>query len=625
MFDSSFQLLLRRLGLVLLSYTLLRAVFFFFNYQYFAEASAGQVTLAFVHGLRFDVAALVIINSPFILLSLPPHGNLWHTGYQRSLQWLFVLTNAPFIALALVDVEFFKFIGRRSGNEVFTITGDVMQQLGQLARYYWYMGLGFAALVVALFKLYPQASAIPAPQPVLWQRYLRLVLVAGFVVLGIRGGMQLKPLRPAHAFVQEHASLGHLSLNTPFTFIKSIGKATLEEKHYFASDEAMLAALPVQPGRYTTPAGEPLRENVVLIILESFAAEYVGALNNGEGYTPFLDSLATQGLLFHNSFANGRKSIEALPSILSGIPSLLPDPYILSPYQSNTVYSAGHLLRDAGYTSAFFHGAANGTMGFNQYVAMAGIQRYYGLDEYPAELREQHFDGNWGIFDEPYLQYAVQEMNTFAQPFFSTVFTLSSHHPYTVPGQYKGRFPKGELEIHESVGYADHALREFFKAASQQPWYENTLFVLLADHTQKSIRPEYQQELGFYRVPLLLFHPAKKLQADEQKITQHADILPTLASYLQLPTDRLPLFGQSVLDPAAAGHALLYNGASYLMVRQDGVAELTADEQMRFHTFPEMKPAQTTQPKQEQQLKAYVQYFKNKMVANDLYFWLKKK
>ena len=624
MFDSSFQLLLRRLGLVFLLYTLLRGIFFAFNIDHFADASAGQVALAFVHGLRFDVAALVVINSLFILLSLLPHGNLQCPAFQRLLRWLFVFTNAPFIALALVDVEFFKFIGRRSGNELFTITGDVLGQLGQLASYYWYMGLVFAGLVFAIIRLYPASDAIPVQRPVLWQRYLRLLLVAGFVVLGIRGGIQLKPLRPAHAFVHEHTSLGHLSLNTPFTFIKSIGKTSIEEKHFYSSDEELLANLPVKPNRYAIPAGEPLQENVVLIILESFASEYIGALNNGEGYTPFLDSLATEGLLFRNSFANGRKSIEALPSILSGLPSLLPDPYITSPYQSNTVYSAGHLLRNAGYTTAFFHGAINGTMGFNQYTQMAGIQHYYGLDEYPSELRAGHFDGNWGIFDAPYLQYTVQEMSKFPQPFFSTVFTLSSHQPYTVPAQYEGKFPKGELEIHESVGYADYALQEFFKTASKQSWYENTLFILVADHTQKSIRPEYQNELGYHRVPLLLFHPAKKLKADVQKVTQHADILPTIVDYLQLPTDKLLLFGQSVLDSAATGHALLYNGVSYYLVQQDGVAELTSTDELRFHTFPELAPADSENPRQEQQLKAYVQYFKNKMLANDLYFWSRK-
>ncbi|WP_018478250.1 LTA synthase family protein [Pontibacter roseus] len=623
MFDSTFRLLLRRLGFVFLLYTLLRVVFYAFNYGTFAEADAGQIALAFVHGFRFDVAALVIINSLFILLSLLPQGNVQHPRYQLALKWLFVLTNAPFIALALADVEFFKFIGRRSGNEVFTITGDILDQLAQLARYYWYLVLGFVALVVAIARVYPKADAIPAQAPAVWLRYLRLLLVAGFVVLGIRGGIQLKPLRPAHAFVLEPAALGHLSLNSPFTFIKSIGKTQLEEKHYFVTDEELLATIDLNPYRYSQPDGPPLQENVVLIILESFAAEYVGALNGGQGYTPFLDSLAQHGLLFQNSFANGRKSIEGLPSILSGLPSLLQEPYIISPYQSNTLYSLGHLLQEAGYESAFFHGATNGTMGFNQFTQMAGIQRYYGLDEYPADRRSQDYDGNWGIFDEPYLQYVAKELNRFRQPFFTTVFTLSAHHPYTVPSQYKGRFPKGELEIHESVGYSDYALKEFFRTASQQPWYENTLFILVADHTQKSVRPEYQNELGYYRVPLLLFHPGKQLQGDEQKVTQHADILPTVVDYLNLPTDKVLPFGESVLDTTRSGRALFYNGASYFLVQQQGIAELTADDQTRSYTFPEMRPTSANES-QNRQLKAYVQYFRNKLVQNDLYFWRRK-
>jgi arylsulfatase A-like enzyme len=124
-------------------------------------------------------------------------------------------------------------------------------------------------------------------------------------------------------------------------------------------------------------------------------------------------------------------------------------------------------------------------------------------------------------------------------------------------------------------------------------------------------------------VPLVLFHPSQKLQADELKVTQHADILPTLVDYLKLPKDRLLPFGQSVLDSTAPGHALLYNGVSYYMVQQQNVAELTADDQVRFHSFPDLAPLAEADPTQEQKLKAYVQYFRNKMVANDLYFWAK--
>ncbi|GAB3528123.1 LTA synthase family protein [Pontibacter brevis] len=621
MFKTSFKLLLRRLSLILGLYMLLRVVFYSFNYKTFAEAGTAETVLAFLHGLRFDIAAILITNSLFIVLSLLPFGNTLHPKYQHLLKWVFVFSNAPFIALALVDVEFFGFIGRRSSNELFTITHDIANQTGQLVTNYWYLVLCFLLLILCLAKLYPAAPATPAVTAPVWKRSLGLLLAVAFAVLGIRGGWQLKPLRPSHAFVLDTASLGHLTLNTPFTFIKGIGQAQLEEKHYFRTEEELLAVLPFDPAPYKQPDGEPRHDNIVLIILESFAAEYVGALNSGQGYTPFLDSLATKGVLFQNAFANGRKSIEALPSILAGIPSLMPEPFITSPYQSNRFYGLGHILQQEGYRTAMFHGAANGTMGFNDFSRAAGIQEYYGLDEYPSALRAEHFDGQWGIFDLPYLQYVSKELSTFQQPFMATIFTLSSHQPYTVPEQYKGRFPKGELEIHESVGYADYALQKFFEAASKTSWYQNTLFILTADHTQKSIAPAYQNELGHYRVPLLLFHPSKDLgKVDTTQITQHTDIVPTVTDYLNIPTNKLLPFGRSVLDSTDTGRALFYNGNAWFMVQQGEVTELTQDDQVRFYTLPEMAPAPPS-PTAEQLLKAYMQYFRNGMIGNRLYFY----
>ena len=620
MIDLSFKLLLRRLGLLLALYMVLRVVFYLFNYPTFAAAGAGETLLAFAHGLRFDVAAIIIVNTVFLLLSLQPICNTLHPEYQQVLKWVFVLSNAPFIALAVVDVEFFKFIGRRSSNELFSIGGDITDQLGQLIGYYWYLGLGFALLLYLLIRLFPKAPAAPAPKAPVWLRSLRLLLVAAFAVLGVRGGWQLKPIRPSHAFILEPASLGHLTLNSPFTFIKGIGQVTLEEKHYYPSDAALLAALPFDPARYKNPAGAIKRENVVILILESFAAEYVGALNNGKGYTPFLDSLATQGLLFQNAFANGRKSIEALPSILAGIPSLMEQPFITSAYQTNRYTGLGDILQQHGYHTAMFHGAANGSMGFNNFSKTAGIQKYYGLDEYPAELRDRDFDGQWGIFDKPYLQYVARELTAFQQPFMVTAFTLSSHQPYTVPKKYSGRFPKGELEIHESIGYADYALREFFKTASKQPWYHNTLFILTADHTQKSVAPAYQNELGNYRVPLLLFHPGHRLGSpDTRQVTQHADILPTVVNYLNIPTEEVLPFGRSVLDSTSTGRALLFNGNAYYLVQQEAVTELTLTDEVLFYSFADMAPAAPA-PTAAQQLKAFVQYFRKGMVGNKLYF-----
>ena len=530
--------LLKRLGLILVFYTLLRVAFLTLHFDTFSEATNAQIAKAFVSGLRFDIAAIFMVNAPFILFSLLPFAFTEWKRYQIGLKIWFVFTNFIFLCLNLIDLEYFKYIGRRTSNELFTITRDIQAQAGQLISNYWYFPLAGALLLFILIKWYPKGKQNPDARPYPLIEIIGLLVVCGLVVLGIRGGTGLKPLRPANAFVQTPPILGHVSLNTTFTFIKSISSPVLEPKEYFATQEELHKALNFHPEQNRKNSEKPIRDNVVIIIVESLASEYTGLENEGKGYTPFFDSLAARGNFYREHYSNGRKSIEALPPLFAGLPSLMNQPYITSSFQSNKLYGIGTIAKEAGYSTSFFHGAENGTMGFNTFARIAGFDQYFGLREYPRDLFNRDFDGHWGILDEPYLQYFATELNKQQQPFLTTVFTLSSHQPYTVPAKYKGRFPKGTLPIHESIGYADFALRQFFKTAAKQPWYKNTLFIITADHTQESSNPAYQNELGRFKVPLLLYHPSRILPVRNFfKITQHADVPATVADYLNLKTN----------------------------------------------------------------------------------------
>ncbi|MBC8084581.1 MAG: LTA synthase family protein, partial [Hymenobacter sp.] len=371
------------------------------------------------------------------------------------------------------------------------------------------------------------------------------------------------------------------------------------------------------------------RANVVVLLLESFASEYTGIENGGQGYTPFFDSLATKGLFFRQHYANGRRSIEALPAVLSGLPALTENPFITSNFQTDELHGLGELLGRQGYATSVFHGATNGTMGFNTFAGITGIRQYYGLSEYPGGAGSPDFDGQWGIFDEPYLGYFARQLGRQPEPFFSTVFTLTSHEPFPMPTRYQGRFAAGELPIHATIGYADFALRQFFRAAARQPWYQNTLFILLADHTSQTMRPDYQNTLGSYKTPLLLFHPGRALPpTNVQRITQQADIPATVLDYLGLaPGQPLLPFGYSVFDGGTTGRALFLSGGSYFLVHTDYVTELTADNQLRLYPYqnhalpatplPAPDPAKLRQYGNE--LKACVQFYLNGLADNSLY------
>ncbi|GAA3929689.1 LTA synthase family protein [Hymenobacter algoricola] len=620
------RLLLRRLALLMGAYVLLRLGFYLSNFSTFREATFGQVLLAFGHGFRFDVAALLLLNVPFTLFSLVPAAG---RGWQRFLRALYLLLNAPGLALNIIDTQYFKFIGRRTSNELFTITGDIERQSGQLLGQYWFLFVPLLLLLGLLAYFYPMVPAV-RPAAAAWRRIgqpvLEVVLVAALTVLGIRGGLQLKPLRTGHAFMQTPPVLGHVALNSTFTFLKSLGYQPLDRRTFFADPAELRPALAAH-----YPAARPgaPRDNVVILLVESFASEYTGLENGGGGYTPFFDSLATKGRFFREHYANGRRSIEALPAVLAGLPSLIESPFITSNFQTDELHGLGELLGRQGYATSVFHGAQNGTMGFNTFSGIAGVQQYFGLNEYPGGAKSPDFDGHWGIADEPYLQYFAQELSRQKQPFFSTLFTLTSHEPFEVPARYQGRFPAGTLPIHGVIGYTDFALRQFFKAAASQPWYQNTLFILLADHTSQSDKPDYQNTLGAFKTPLLLFHPGRPLPAaDVHRITQQADVPATVVDLLNIPADRQLLpFGYSVFDTTTSGRAFFLSGSSLFLVHRDFVTELTSDD--KIHLYPYQThllpaaPLPTPDPQKARQygreLKAAAQFFTDGLLDNKFY------
>ena len=635
MFHYSLKITIQRLSILLLFYFGLRFVFYLFNQDIFEPATSGQVSLAFLHGIRFDLAALLTINLPFIALSVFPNTTLLkRKSYQQALQIYFVLVNTLFFFVNLIDVEYFKFIGRRTSNELFIITQDIADQAGHLIIDYWYFIFFTILLGLVLWIIYPRYRPKKHAPDNNWDvlRILGLVILGIFCTLGIRGGTQYKPLRVSHAFVQEPVVLGNLVLNSSFTFIKSLNNVSLERINIFENQAVAARYLHFNPNQYLNAKPPAKPENVVIIILESFASEYIGFENNGRGYTPFFDSLAAQGTFFRHNYANGKRSILALPSILAGLPSLMDDPYISSVYESNQLFGLGSILNPAGYTTSFFHGAANGTMGFNAFTKSIGISHYYGLDEYPEASKQRDFDGLWGIVDEPYLQYVAAQLTKQQAPFAATVFTLSSHDPYFIPENYKGKFPKGNLPIHETIGYTDFALREFFKTAAKQPWYPNTLFILTGDHTHKSKIKGYKNNVGMHKVPLLFYHPTKKFpNFNTNQISQHADILPTLVDYLQIPTNKLLPFGHSLLDTAATGKALYYLEGEATLLHRDYVTKILPNNKVKLYQYQlhNLKPVKNgpaaLKEKYTKELQAYRQYFNNGLIDNNLYYWIPSK
>jgi len=611
-------LVLSRFGLLLLFYVLLRAIFFIANSQYFHQEEPHEIVHAFLVGLRFDVSAMCLVNSAFIFFSLLP-GPFWELGwYQRALKWLFFFSNTPFLLLNLVDAEYFKFIGQRSTSTLLDMKADIGAQAYQLTYHYWYLAIAGVLLIALFYYLTPGGVTAPGPKPTrsTWIRQSVVMLLAiGLVVVGTRGGLQGKILSTVDADVFDGLNLSHLALNTTFTLIRSrpgCDSRALSQFHFLSEGElSQQHPAPKQAFR----AGTERLDNVVIIIVESLSAQYTGMGNPKRGYTPFLDELGQKGILFKNHFANARRSIDASPSILAGLPHLVDETFYCA--QQKRLVGIGSLLKERGYTTSFFHGGKNGTMYFDVFSKRMGFDRYYGLNEYP---NPEDSDGIWGIYDEPFLQFVDRELTTYKEPFASVVFTLSSHNPYKIPAQYQGVFPKGELPILESVGYVDYALKRFFETAEKMPWYPHTLFIITGDHTAAP-RTVYRRLIEAYRVPLIMFHPGGLPNIDRDKVVQHVDIGPSVLNFLGMDTTKLLDFGHSVFDAAYPGVAFSQLNGDYWIAEKNRVVEYRPRGTSRLFDLSTLEPVADAdaQRRLEKKLQGYMQRFNRELADDRLY------
>lgn len=647
------QLLLWRLSIALLFYPVCKILFYLFNNILFTDIAFSEILSALFFGLRFDLSALVVINAPFILLHILPFfsGRGW---YQITLKVLFITFNSIAILADCLDMAYFRFTLKRTTADFFDLFGlgsDISTLLPQYIKDFWYIVLIWITLTVLLAWLYKKTEkfgimeeCLPANKGKNWlqagkngsthpstipafhflPRLLSWIIInaafLGLCLVAFRGGLQLRPIMPINASEYVSARNIPLIVNTPFSIIKSSDLEKLEEKKYFTPEELPELFNPIHRGPAT--AAHFRKRNVFIIILESFSKEYIGSLSGRQTHTPFLDSLIKESLVFDNAFANGKKSLEGLPAVVAGIPGLMNEPFITSIYGANNFNSMASILKEQGYSTAFFHGGANGTMGFDAFSSSSGFEKYFGKNEYN---NESDYDGNWGIWDEEFFQFTKKKTDEMKPPFLSVLFSLSSHHPASIPEKYKDRFPEGDLPILKSVEYADFSLRRFFESASKEKWFDSTLFVITADHTGPSNDPYYSNSTGMFRVPVLYYMHNSGLKGVDHRISQHIDILPTVLSYLGHSGD-LYAFGNNMLDSTHKGYAVNFISDVFQLFQDEKLLQFDGTKTIALYNYKTdsllreniLGKEPETELQMERKLKAVIQTYYDGMINNKL-------
>lgn len=585
-----YKALAYRILLVYIFYSIARILFYFYNVNLIKINSFFDFIRLSYHGIAFDTTTILYTNILFIVLSVLPLVVNTKKVFQKILFYLYFTTNLLMYSFNFVDFIYYRYSFNRSTRaSLDTLENeDKTTLLLNFIVGYWHVFLLFflcAFLWIYLYKKVKIAEVSVKPSiHYFLGATASFLIIATLCVGGIRGDFK-KSTRPinlldASRYVT-HNSQADFVLNTPFAIIRTWTANTFKKVDLVDKNVIDTLLVPVKQYK-NNPKTKP---NIVVMILESYGREYISAFNkemkipNYVGYSPFVDSLAQHSMIYTNAYANGYKSIHGMSSIIAGIPSF-ENAFTSSPYSKQKIESLVSVLKSDGYDTSFFHGAPNGSMGFLGFGNILGYDHYYGKNEYNNDT---DFDGVWGIWDEPFFQYFNKTLTQKKSPFMATLFSVSSHEPYMVPEKYEGKFPKGTVNIHQTIGYTDMALKKFFNEAKKQPWYKNTIFVLVADHGNTIAYDEYRKEGNKHTVPILFFSPDEKYVGVNNDWAQQIDIYPTLLDMIGYDKP-FRSWGRSLInDKQVAPFVMRYSAKMYQFMSGNYICTFNGKKAVGFY------------------------------------------
>ncbi|MBK77943.1 MAG: sulfatase [Flavobacteriaceae bacterium] len=588
------SILIYRIFLVYINYTFCRLLFVYFNNDLLQIDNFLQLTKLLYHGIRFDSLSIVYLNSIFILLSIIPFKINTSKIYQDVLIWIYFIFNGIGMLLNFIDFEYYRFnLNRLMSSFLEAIESEPNKSeliLHYIFDYYHILiiYLTFLFVWIFLYKMIKHKDQIYFRNK---NYYLSSIFIflftAVFCVMGARGGDLKKSTRPItiidamdNVNNPQHADI---ILNTPFTILKTLFKKPFKLINKFNNDEILNELNTIK--QYNRVLIDP-SPNVIIFILESMGREYWGSMNKErkikdfKGFTPFLDSLAEHSLVFSNAFATSRKSIHAMPSILAGIPSFEIS-YTSTPYSKQKIESIVSIANSMDYNTSFFHGASNGSMGFLGFSNTLGFKNYYGRNEFN---NDDEYDGYWGIWDEPFLQFTKETLDNKKQPFLATVFTITSHEPYVIPKKYDNRFNQGVIPMHKCVLYTDFSIRKFFDASKNSDWFKNTVFLFTADHSNQSYYPYYQKTINRFANPIMIYIPNSEFKGEINSLASHMDIYPTIVDLIGYKK-AFRSWGKSLVTPDNLNSIVVnyLGGGSYFIMNDSLISVHNGEKAIGFY------------------------------------------
>lgn len=552
--NASSKQILQLLLKVLLVYFLSRVFFGLYHHQNFSPLSFKSLGLIYGWGLKMDVTIIFISNFFFIagyFFIFLLHPKKW---IQYTLVLFFLIPNSLCIALNLFDTGYFNFTAKRSSIDLLYVFTDSLQSMGSIFNHYWALFICYLFLVYLLAKWIWIFFKRPLPPYKLNLKGLPfniLLLVLVYICFRVDDKKMITSTSPLIDIESKNLALAQ---NSPFTFLYSFYRRQqqLSVKNFMPAAQAAELYPVIQKISPDSPVN---KKNVVIIILESFAKDYLKEHSNGRASTPFIDSLLLKSTYFNNAYSQERSSNKGIVSILGSLPPVTDEPFYHSIYAGAYKQGIGHIFKKNGYSTNFFYGTEYDHFGFKKWMNAIGVEHYFCRDDFDDPA---FYDGSLGLYDDPWLQFMAGKLNKLDTPFLSIVFTISTHWPYKVPPDFlKRKDIEGEGLAQKSASYADYALGNFFNAIKHQAWFKNSIFIFCADHWFSPNKDIVDDITRGYEIPIFVYEPSKSIGASINTLASQLDILPTIYSMTGLKQN-FTSFGKNLFDTGGKRFAMNY-------------------------------------------------------------------
>lgn len=535
--------LFRQLGFWMLFFLILRTVFLLYNIKLIANEGIrfSEAIASYWYALPLDLAtSCYLLIFPFLILAVQCiYSPDWLNRLNRIYTFLALLV---FSLLATAELGIYPEWKTKMPYKALTylLNPSEVYNSASTVTFFLLTGLLFI-LVLGSYRLYNKYFY----KPVIHQKRKILfslvfaVVTFPLIALGARGGWQEIPINQSQSYYSNYNILNLASVNSGFNFAISIieNYKNMEQNPYsfYPIEEARseVAELYYQEKDTTTDFLKTKRPNIVLLILESWSADLIESIGGEPGITPEFHELEKGGILFTNLYATGPRSEQAMGSIFSGFPAHPISSVTVQPDKFSKLPTITRQLVDSGYSSSFYFGGQLRYGNIKGYILYNGFKRVVEHTDFGRDVLR----GKLGVHDEFVLGRQLEDLNKEKEPFFSGLFTLSSHSPYDQPMENVFDWGGNENDYINSAFYTDRCLGNYFREARKQAWYKNTLFIIVADHSHNSYRNWSFTTPFYHRIPLLFYGEVIKEEFRGKtmgRIANQMDLAKTLMNQLSM-------------------------------------------------------------------------------------------